>query len=140
MRNTIKKDRAEATRRRLLSAIFAEAKKRGIDAGFLREEIAPNICGMRLSQARPKELMRLIEHLTGKKANAYPSSRAGLMAELQDAAKARWGEGYEKPLNGFVNSHRRAPTHFRFLSIADLKAIKERLKGMSANNSRSAEI
>lgn len=131
-RNVAIKDRAEATRRRLLSAVFAEAKKRGIDAGFLRDEVAVNICGKRLSQAQPKELMKLIEHLTDKKASVYPSSRAGLVAELKDAAMARWGEDWERTLNQFINSHRKTPTHFHFLGIADLKAMKERLKELNA--------
>lgn len=134
------------TRIRLLSAIFAEAKKKGIDPEFLRDEVAPNICGVRLSQARPKDLMKLIEHLTGPSPlpsraggegfKRYPSSRAGLLDELCDAARARWGEDWEQSLNAFLNSNRRIPTHCRFLRVADLKAIKERVKELNGKEGR----
>lgn len=119
------------TRKKLLSVIFAEAKKRGIDPGFIRDEVAPSICGARLSQAQPGQLMRLIEHLTGSK-RSFPPSRNGLLQELETIAKNRWGYDFTPSLNAFVNSHRKAPTHYRFLSIADLKAIKERLKELNA--------
>lgn len=62
----------------------------------------------------------------------YESSRAGLIEELKDAARARWGADFEKPLNEFVSHNRPCRTHYRFLDVTALKAIKERIKELNA--------
>lgn len=67
-----------------------------------------------------------------KKAKHYDSSRAGLIEELEDTARARWGAEFERPLNEFVNHNRKARTHYKFLKVADMKALKERLKELHA--------
>lgn len=137
-----------STRRRLLAALFAKSAKAGLSAEFVRDELAPDVIGKRLSEATAQEILKLIEHLAG----AYPAKeggpegfyrggaggRAGLLAELEDAASRRWGEDFERPLNAFVNSRRKTPTHYRFLRVADLKALKERIRGLNDGMDKGA--
>lgn len=122
-------------RQKLLCAVFAEAKKKGIDADFLREEIAPNVIRKRLSSASSPELIKILEHITGKngKVKKYDSSVDGLVTELMDAARARWGEDFDKPLKAFINSHgfKGTLTHYSWMSVTDLKAFKERIKELN---------
>ncbi|TAN60752.1 hypothetical protein EPN18_08010 [bacterium] len=155
-------------RSRLLSALFAKAQNRGVDADALRDDIAPAVLGKRLSEANAREIVKLLDHVMALYQTAptlpsvpshqgrgslvpspfptaqgerekqgefkrYPSSRAGLVAELEDVARIRWGADYEKSLNAFVNSNSiKAVTHYRFLNVAALKAVKERIKELSA--------
>ena len=125
----IKKD----SRKNLLAALFVKAKNRGIEPDELREDIAPIVINKRISEASVKELVSLIEHITKYKnpsntERKYPSSRDGLIQELEDAARARWSDGWTQSLNAFVNSHSdKAVTHYKFLSVAALKAIKGRI-------------
>ena len=128
----VKKD----TRAGLLKAIFAKAKRAGIDEELLRERIAPEVIGMRLSAATTQELHKVVVHLASlegesKPKGRYASSKAGLVAELEDVARARWGDGFEAPLNTFINHNRKAKTHLRFLDVAALKGIKERIKELN---------
>ena len=51
---------------KLLAALFAEAKKLGIDQEVLRNEIAPAVIKKRLSMASGQEIVRVIEHVTGR--------------------------------------------------------------------------
>lgn len=132
-------------RSRLLSALFSKSLKAGIAAEKLRNDIAPDVLGKRISEASAQELFKLIEHITGLypaigerpigsiKDNRfkYFSSRTGLIEELEDSARARWGADWERSLNSFINSNRKAPTHWKFLRVADAKAVKERLKEMN---------
>ncbi len=183
---TVRNDKQEAARKRLLAALFVKAGNHGIEADELREDIAPAVIGKRISKASPREIVRLIEHVTKlyktpspyplpqgereiktsspstgedggegenivghvikkdgslKKSSSlhpdykhYESSRAGLLEELTDAARARWGEEWEKPLNEFVNHNRPCRTHYKFLGTAALKAVKERIKEMNAED------
>ncbi|TAN59641.1 hypothetical protein EPN18_10080 [bacterium] len=120
-----------------------KAQNRGIDADTLRDDIAPAVLGKRLSEANAREIVKLLGHVTALyKAPAsfgeltapkrYGSSRAGLVAELEDVARARWGVDYEKSLNAFVNSKSiKAVTHYRFLDVAALKGLKERIKELN---------
>ncbi len=154
---TVRNDKQEAARKRLLAALFVKAGNHGIEADELREDIAPAVIGKRISKASPRELVKLLDHVTklyhrpaatppesplargGLKGGApepkyYPSSRPGLVEELTDAARARWGEDFEKPLNEFVNHNRPVRTHYKFLGVAALKAVKERIKEMNAED------
>ena len=144
MQYTVGSKQTEEKRNRLLAALFSQAKKKGIQGDELRDVIAPGLIGKRLSEATMQEIVRVIEHLSGENSNGqramgnekkYASSRAGLIEELADAAKERWGEDFEKPLNAFINSHRRLKaftiTHYRFLNVTWLKGIKERLREMN---------
>jgi len=129
-------------RAKILSALFSKAAKMGIDADVLRDDIAPQVIKKRLSEASGAEIARVLDHVTGfdnppqspfsKGGFNYDSSRDGLLEEMKDAARARWGEHFEGPLNAFINSHRRrAVTHYRFLRIAELKEFKNRLKNLN---------
>lgn len=60
-------EKAKKERNRLLSALFAEAAKRGIDAERLRDEIAPGRIGKRLSEASAKEIYEVGVHIAGWK-------------------------------------------------------------------------
>ncbi|MBI5167765.1 MAG: hypothetical protein HY998_08565, partial [candidate division NC10 bacterium] len=138
----------------MLAALFAEAKKLGIDQEQLRNEIAPAVIKKRLSMASAQEVLRVIEHVTGRgdscnrpvkgltqgsPLHKYDSSKAGLIQELEDVARERWGKGVEtqdfasvqKSLNAFVNANREIPTHYKMMSVTGLKAIKERIKEMN---------
>lgn len=144
-REVARNDKREK-RNRLLAALFVKADKTGIEQEFLRDTIALNIIGKRLSKASSKEIFKVLEHLVklnppqspfskgGSEAGGFkryePSSK-GLMEELTDVAKARWGEDFQKPLNAFINSHRKTPTHYKFLNVTSLKAFKERLKQLN---------
>ena len=67
----------------------------------------------------------------------YESSKAGLLLELEDAARERWGDGFAKSLNAFVNANRPTQTHYKFLSVTSLKALKERIKEMNRKDGRT---
>ena len=140
---------------KLLAALFAEAKKLGIDQEVLRNEIAPAVIKKRLSMASGQEIVRVIEHVTGRSnpprppfakggmsktpplekgdrgGFRYESSKAGLLQELEDIARERWGESFAKSLNAFVNANKETQTHYKFLSVTSLKAIKERIKELN---------
>jgi len=146
----IPSQKKEDARKRLLAALFVKAQNHGIEPDELREDIAPVVIGKRLSMATAPEIVRLIEHVTklyqtpsplpsptrGEgEFKHYPSSRAGLIEELTDAARARWGAEFERPLNEFVNHNRPARTHYKFLKVADLKALKDRLNELNEANS-----
>lgn len=123
------------SRRRCLAALFSKAAKAGLTQDQLREDLAPGLLGKRLSEATAQEILRVVEYIAGlyglssplKKGKKYDPSRAGLLEELEDAARERWGGEYVKSLNAFVNHNRPQPTHYRFLKVADLKAIKRRI-------------
>ncbi|MBF0554133.1 MAG: hypothetical protein HQK96_06175, partial [Nitrospirae bacterium] len=51
--------------------------------------------------------------------------------ELEDAAKRRWGAGWKDSLNKFCNSHRGTKTHYKFLNVANLKELKDRIKELN---------
>lgn len=131
---------SKETRQRLLAALFSKALKAGIESETLRNDIAPAVIKKRLSGATAQELCRMIDHVTGIMHPSIPSkdgrfkydsSRAGLIDELKDTAKERWGADFEKSLNAFVNANWPAKTHYRFLNVAALKALKERIKELN---------
>ncbi|MBI4652243.1 hypothetical protein HY745_13415 [Candidatus Desantisbacteria bacterium] len=126
---------------RLLSAIFAEAKSACIDSDLLRNSIAPAIIKKRMSAATNRDLFILLTHLKTKNNKPwkeslkpkFDSSRSGLIKELESVADARWGEGFEKSLNAFINSNNKDNIlkHYKFLNISTLKAIKNRIKELN---------
>ena len=61
---------APTDNKKLLAALFAEAKKLGIEQDVLRNEIAPAVIKKRLSMASGQEILRVIEHVTGH--HPYP--------------------------------------------------------------------
>jgi len=150
---------------KLLAALFAEAKKLGIEQDTLRNEIAYAVIKKRLSMASGQEILRVIEHITGKKTHPHPrplpegegkklppfqgegwggdgvkryeSSKPGLLQELEDVARERWGDGFAKSLNAFVNANRDVPTHYKMMSVAGLKALKERIKEMNRKDGKA---
>lgn len=122
-------------RQKLLAALFARAREMGIESEELRDELAPTVIKKRLSEASSRDIFKLLEHVTGVYTKTgymkYASSKAGLLDELKDVARERWGEGFERSLNAFVNANRPAKTHYRFLGVAALKALKERIRELN---------
>lgn len=123
---------SKAPKQRLLAALFTKGAKLGLDADTIRNQITPEVLKKRLSEAEPREIVRVIEHMTGlykSRPKKYESSKAGLIEELEDAAKARWGASFEHSLNAFINSHafQGTKTHYKFMRVTDLKAFKDRL-------------
>lgn len=127
---------SKETRQRLLAALFSKALKAGICAETLRDDIAPAVIKKRVSEATAQELCRLIDHVTGIMNPSlsskdgrfrHDSSRAGLIEEIKDAARERWGAEFEKSLNAFINANWPAKTHYRFLGVSALKALKKRI-------------
>lgn len=123
---------SKAPKQRLLAALFTKGAKLGLDADTIRNQITPEVIKKRLSEAEPREIVRVIEHMTGlykSRPKKYESSKAGLIEELEDAAKSRWGAAFEQSLNAFINSHayKGTKTHYKFMSVTDLKAFKDRL-------------
>ena len=83
-------------------------------------------------KARPKTVDKTV------KKSSYPSTREGLIQELEHYAYERWGTSYEMTLNHFVNSHRGATiAHYKFLPIAELKAFKERIRYLNEQEKKA---
>ena len=123
---------SKAPKQRLLAALFTKGAKLGLDADTIRDDVAPTVIGKRLSEASPREIVRVIEHMMDPykcRPKKYESSKAGLIEELEDAARARWGASFEQSLNAFINSHayKGTKTHYKFMSVTDLKAFKDRV-------------
>jgi hypothetical protein len=138
MRQVKKEDK----RAMLLRALFAKSRDLGISADQLRDEIAPEVIKKRLSAASAPEIARLLDHITkpaprGKGGGfKYPSSKHGLIRELEDAACDRWGEGWPLALNAFINANRTARTHYKFLNVSALKAVKDRIKELNSKEGK----
>lgn len=110
-------------RNHLLAALFAETKKKGIDADFLRDVIAKNIMAKRLSEATPQDIVKVLEHVTGR--TRYESSLKGLKQEICDMAQKRFGLGWEPPLNALCR--RLGVVKWQWLDLRHAKAMKETL-------------
>lgn len=125
-------------RRTFLKALFAKARELGIDPDQLRDEIAPEIIKKRLSAATAPEIGKVIDHITKSVASPrgndfkYPSTKDGLIEELRDVAFARWGADYERSLNAFINANRKVKTHYAFVDVSTLKAVKNRIKALNS--------
>ena len=124
-------------RQRLLASLFAKAREFGIESTELRENIAPAVINKRLSESSSGEILKVLEHvmkiyrLSGFQ--KFESSKAGLLLELEAAARARWGDEFKKSLIAFINSHalKGTYTHYRFMAVTDLKAFKDRIKELN---------
>lgn len=133
---------SKETRQGLLAALFSEAIKAGINSETLRNEVAPAVIGKRLSEAGPRDLMKMLDHvtrITDPKSQRWRSSHAGLVEEIKNLARARWGTEYEKPLRAFINSHgyKGTATDPSFMDIANLKAFKKRLIELNRQDGRT---
>lgn len=120
-------------RRRLLARLFVEAADKGIDEGDLRDVVAPGLIQKRLSEASPKEIYQVLEHIAGKRKATkprYESSLDGLRREVADLARERFGEEFERPLNAFCRKF--GIGHYRWLNVACAKVVRERLKELQA--------
>ncbi len=119
---------AESKRVRLLRTLFGKAKQVGISPEELREHIAINITGKRLSECSNRDLARILDHIValyfGIRKPRFESSRDGLIKEVETLARQRWGEDWQTSLTKLVNRHREVPTSHRFMSIRELKALK----------------
>lgn len=60
----------------------------------------------------------------------YESSIQGLKDEITDLAKARWGEGWETPLNSLCQ--RFGVRHWKWLDVAHGKEIKKAIQRMQS--------
>lgn len=134
--------RPKENRHKLLGSLFIEAGKRGIAQEYLRNDIAPEYLGKRLSEASEVEIKKLRSHITGYKngyrgyglrgKKKYESSLAGLKEEVCDLAKARWGEGREGSLNAFCK--RFGVAKWQWLNVNHAVAIKKRLIAMQGKH------
>ena len=126
MKTAIKYDR-----RKLLGSLFIEAGKRGITQTDLREVIAPEYLGKRLSLASEIEINKLRSHITGYKKptwKKYPASLDGLKQEVCDIAKQRWGMAWEESLNAFCRKF--GVMKWQWLNVGHAVAVKKRLREM----------
>ena len=134
--------KTKSPRGKILGVLFSKAAKLGISQEMVREVIAQEVNGKRLSASSEKEIWRVIDRITGApRQRRYAPGIAGLRCEIKDLAMSRWGDGWESSLNKFCEGFQ--VSHYRFLDITKGKAIKKRLKVMgkalSANCSDFAE-
>ncbi|HHT9137365.1 MAG TPA: hypothetical protein ACFYEK_09010 [Candidatus Wunengus sp. YC60] len=136
---------------KLLGALFAEAAKRGIAQETLRDDIAPAIIGKRLSAASVQEVARIVDHITGRSSGLnglnglngsnglnrkrYESSKQGLIQEIRDIARDRFGDDYAAPLNAFC-ARFGEPDGFRKMRVSQMKIVKQRLKELQKSDPR----
>lgn len=121
----------KSPRGKILAVLFKKASQMGISSEMVRDVIAPDVNGKRLSASTPAEIGRVIDHITGKpRQRKYAPGIAGLRCEIKDLAMSRWGAGWEKSLNKFCEAFK--VSHHRFLDITKGKAIKKRLKEMGS--------
>ena len=131
-------------RYKLIRAVFARAKELGIDQETLRDDIAFAVIGKRLSKATAPEIARVIDYITRKAGTRkpetanrkrYESSRQGLIEEIKDIAKARFGDEYAHPLNAFC-ARFGEPDGFRRMRVDQMKRVKQRLLELQETNPR----
>ena len=134
-------------RYKVLKAIFSEAARLGIPQESLREDIPQSLIGRRLSQATAGELIRVLEHVKGNsksearnpKWQRYESSRDGLLKEVVDLARARFGEDFIVPLNNLCARFGESDG-YRKMRIAALKELKRRLKELQRDDPWKPEL
>ena len=119
----------KSPRGKILGVLFATAGKLGISQEMVREVIAHEVNGKRLSKSSLKEIGRVIDHVTGApRIRMYAPGIGGLRHEIKDLAMSRWGDGWEDSLNKFCESF--GLSHYRFVDITKGKVIRNRLKEM----------
>lgn len=132
-------------RHRILKALFAEAERLGVSQESLRDDISQGVIGRRLSQATAGELIRVLEHIRVIHAvplvtrKRYESSRQGLIEEIRDIARERFGEDYAAPLNAFC-ARFGEPDGFRKMRVSQMKVVKQRLLELQKTDSRKPEL
>ena len=116
----------------MLGKLFISAQERGISPEDLRDHIAYELIGKRLSSASEKEISIVLERIAGpykkkrpEKKPSYESSVNGLRTEICDIARERFGESWELPLNNFCQ--RFGVRHWKWLDVSHGKAVKEAL-------------
>ncbi len=124
----------------MLGKLFISAQERGISQEDLRDHIAYELIGKRLSAASEKEIGIVLEHIVGpmkwrnregaKDAKKYESSIGGLRAEVCDLARERFGESWELPLNNFCR--RFGMAKWQWLDVEHGKAVKQALMRLQA--------
>lgn len=167
---------------KILKALFAEAKKLGIDQEALREDITPGLTGKRLSKCSAQEVARVLVYIHNRhgigeetrgdgqetrdgitdhsaagafdagsdnpmdnrhgirgaenpKSVRYESSRSGLLQEIADLAKQRFGDDYASPLNAFCARFGETDG-FRRMRISQMKRVKQRLQELQKEDPR----
>lgn len=123
-------DKQKSSRGKILGVLFTKASKLGISQEMVREVIAQEVNGKRLSASTLTEIGRVIDHITGApRVRRYAPGIGGLRHEIKDLAMSRWGDGWEDSLNKFCESF--GLSHYRFVDITKGKVIKKRLIEMS---------
>lgn len=114
----------------LLGKLFSTAKEKGISQEMVRETIAQEVNGKRLSQSSANEIGKVIDHITGQtRPRQYGAGIAGLRHEVKDLAMSRWGATWEDSLNAFCREF--GVDHYRFLDLRHGKAVKKRLRELN---------
>ena len=130
--------KAKSPRGKILGALFKKAADLGISQEMVREVIAQEVNGKRLSASTLTEIGRVIDHVTGKpRQRKYAPGIAGLRHEIKDLAMSRWGDSWEESLNRFCEAF--GLSHHRFVDITRGKAIKKRLLELNRKGAESAE-
>ena len=135
------KSKFQNPKSKILKALFAEAKKLGIDQEILREDIAPGLIGKRLSRASSQEVAKVLVYIHNRhgvpdgenpkseirnpKWMQYESSRRGLLQEIADLAKQRFGEDFVRPLNALCERFK--VEGYRSMRVSQAKAVKAAL-------------
>lgn len=132
------------TRHNLLKELFAEANSQGLDykdaAGSFRSETVTSLCdGRRLSQCSERDIRKVIAwlkergHTTGSGQaamtldgffrKAYPATKTGMLAEIRDLGRIRFGENYIEHLNNLCARWGEKDGYHK-LRVATLKKLK----------------
>ena len=139
---------------KILKALFAEAKKLGISQETLREDIAPGVINKRLRECSPQEVARVLVYIhnrhgvpdcrdtehrvpTGGNGIRYESSRRGLLQEVSDLAKQRFGEDFVRPLNALCERFK--VEGYRSMRVSQAKAVKATLIRLQREDPRVDE-
>ena len=154
MKSKIQSPIQSGTKSKILKALFAEAKKLGIDQETLRDTIAPAVVNKRLSQASPQEVARVLVHIHNKhgipetgnskhetqnsKLKRYESSRRGLLDEVADLARQRFGADFVRPLNALCE--RFGVEGYRSMRVSQAKAVKAALIRLQREDPRGENL
>jgi hypothetical protein len=133
-----KTNKNKSPRAKVLGVLFTQAAELGISQSMVRDIIALNVNGKRLSKSSVKEIGRVIDHITGApRQRRYAAGIDGLRHEIKDIAMTRWRESWEKSLNAFCKSF--GVSHWRFLNVNHGKAVKKRLKELNHKDAEGAK-
>ncbi len=132
----------------ILKALFSEAKKLGIDQETLRDDIAPAVINKRLSAASSAEVARVLVYIHNRHGVPenpkseirnpklqYESSRRGLLQEVADLAKQRFGDDFVRPLNALCEKFK--VEGYRSMRVSQAKAVKATLIRLQREDPRA---